>query len=207
MQLQLEGLAGDNEANPVRLARLKVLAENCTACPLHKERINVVFGAGDCQNPDIMFVSEAPSGKDDLAGKPFSGSSRVRLKELLVKADLVGRTMYACSAVCCRPRDNKYPSDKELRACSGFLYDQIRCVRPKIIVAFGSCAATRLLGKAVEIEDCRGKWFEWEGIPAIATYHPAHLMKDLADFIKDQMKKDSDADFNKIKDRLNGYRE
>ncbi len=45
---------------------------DCTRCPLHEGRTNLVFGDG---NPKarLMFVGEGPGRDEDMQGKPFVG--------------------------------------------------------------------------------------------------------------------------------------
>ena len=44
----------------------------------------------------------------------------------------------------------------------------------------------------------RGRWHDWRGVPAIATLHPAALLRDGA------KKRDAWADLLKLKARLDG---
>jgi DNA polymerase len=63
--------------------------------------------------------------------------------------------------------------------CTPFLRQQIALIQPKLIVALGAIAAQYLLSTKTAIGSLRGKRFEYAdtGIPLIATYHPAYLLR------------------------------
>ena len=44
--------------------------------------------------------------------------------------------------------------------------------------------ATGLLGSDASIASMRGRLFRYQGIPAIVTYHPAYLLRNLPDKAK-----------------------
>ena len=59
-----------------------------------------------------------------------------------------------------------------------WLDGEMALARPKVIVALGSVALKYLLGPEARITRDRGRWFETKyGVPAIATYHPAYLLR------------------------------
>ena len=66
----------------------------------------------------------------------------------------------------------------EATTCSQFLLKQIDIVRPKIIVALGSTAATYLLGVRQPLSALRGQWLAARGAKVAVTYHPAFLLRD-----------------------------
>jgi DNA polymerase len=70
-------------------------------------------------------------------------------------------------------------ADGEGRFCAQhWLDEEMALVRPRVIVARGSVALKYLLGPEGRITRDRGRWFETKyGVPAIATYHPAYLLR------------------------------
>ena len=54
-------------------------------------------------------------------------------------------------------RLHKKPSPAEVRACKPWLMEEIRLVKPKVIVALGATAAQALLGKEFRVTQHRGK--------------------------------------------------
>ena len=52
------------------VARLRLEARTCTACPLWRSATQTVFGEGD-PRAAVMLVGEQPGNAEDLAGRPF----------------------------------------------------------------------------------------------------------------------------------------
>ncbi len=79
----------------------------------------------------------------------------------------------------CRPKGNRTPTVEEGRACAQhWLDEKLALVKPRAIVALGSVALKYLMGPEGRITRDRGRWFETKyGVPAIATYHPAYLLR------------------------------
>lgn len=69
------------------------------------------------------------------------------------------------------------PHKEEIAACSPYLEEQIRRVRPRVIVCLGSSAARALLGPEVKISKVRGQWFERNGMKILPTFHPAAVFR------------------------------
>jgi DNA polymerase len=86
-------------------------------------------------------------------------------------------SVYICNVVKCRPPNNRTPLADEVAACSPFLDGQIAAVSPRVIVALGKPAVSRLLGRDVPITKVRGTWLEYRGIPMLPTFHPAFVLR------------------------------
>lgn len=172
--------AGTAETTPPALDLDGVRAElgDCTRCRLASTRTQIVFGSG---NPDarILFVGEGPGRDEDRQGLPFVGRAGELLTDIIQKGMKIDRSdVYICNVVKCRPPDNRNPEPEEVAACSPFLIQQIEAVRPEVIVALGKFAAQTLLESATPITRLRGRWHEYQGIPLMPTFHPAHLLRN-----------------------------
>ncbi len=77
-------------------------ARDCTRCPLHQSRTNVVFGAGHA-DADLMFVGEAPGRTEDERGLPFVGQAGKLLDKLLGEIGLARSDVFICNTLKCRP--------------------------------------------------------------------------------------------------------
>jgi DNA polymerase len=75
------------------------------------------------------------------------------------------------------PPDNRNPQLNEITACFPYLRRQIELIQPKLIVTLGKIASDTLLGSEATIASLRGKVHAYHGIPLIATYHPAYLLR------------------------------
>jgi DNA polymerase len=155
---------------------------DCTRCRLHQGRTNLVFGVGNPQ-AKVVFVGEGPGADEDAQGIPFVGRAGQLLTQMIENTaakegiPLQRAGVYICNVVKCRPPENRTPERDEMDTCSSFLFRQLEAIRPKAICALGSTAAKALLNTTTGITQLRGKWHDWRGIPVMATYHPAFLLR------------------------------
>ncbi len=170
---------------------LRARCETCRDCPLWETRTNVVFGVGNPET-DVMFVGEGPGENEDLQGEPFVGRGGKLLDKYLEAVDLDRKTnIYIANIVKCRPPKNRDPQPAEQDACIKWLREQVRVIRPKIIVCLGRIASQRLISPDFLVTRQHGEFIEKSGILFMGTYHPAALLRNpnnkpeaLEDFIK-----------------------
>jgi DNA polymerase len=156
----------------------------CDACGLCKRRKQAVPGVGDRQ-ADWLFVGEGPGAEEDERGEPFVGQAGRLLDNMLGTINLKrGEDVYIANAVKCRPPNNRTPEAAELAACFPYLSRQIKLIKPRLIVALGRPAAQALLNQEIKIGAVRGKLFSHASIPVVVTYHPAYLLRNMADKAK-----------------------
>lgn len=161
---------------------MDALRETCLACQkcgLAATRTKVVFGVGPVPS-DIVFVGEGPGQQEDLSGEPFVGAAGKLLDEMLSIIDLGRHNCYICNIVKCRPPQNRDPMEEEQDACIGYLTEQLRLLRPRMIVCLGRIAAMRLIREDFRITREHGQWTEKDGIWYSALYHPSALLRDVA---------------------------
>lgn len=60
----------------------------CNKCELAKSVINKVVWRGTSENPDIVFVGEAPGNSEDICGTPFVGRSGKELDKMIEYMEL-----------------------------------------------------------------------------------------------------------------------
>jgi uracil-DNA glycosylase family 4 len=163
---------------------LRDFVRSCNACGLCKQRKQAVFGVGNESAP-WLFVGEGPGADEDEQGDPFVGQAGKLLDAMLAAIGIArGREAYIANVVKCRPPGNRTPSAEETAACAPFLDRQIELLRPRLIVALGKTAATRLLGTEASLASLRGKVHQYKGTPLIVTYHPAYLLRSLPEKAK-----------------------
>ncbi len=158
------------------LEKLNRACSNCDRCFLSQKRKRVVIGKGKIK-PDIAIVGEAPGKQEDKAGQPFVGESGKFLLKML-KAIQLDSSVYFTNIVRCRPPDNRKPTAEEIKACQPYLIDELRLIKPKIIICAGATAVAGLTGKREIITSLRGKWLDWEGIAVMPIFHPAYLLRN-----------------------------
>ncbi len=176
------------------LAELARLAAACTRCPLHAGRSHSVFADGS-PTAKLMFIGEGPGRDEDLQGRPFVGRSGQLLDKMIVAMQFRREDVYIANIVKCRPPDNRQPTEEEGAACLPYLVRQIEIVQPKVLVLLGATAVGWLLGKT-GVSKLRGHWHEFQGIPAMPTFHPAYLLRN------PPAKKDAWADLKKVMQAL-----
>ena len=150
----------------------------CVACDLHATRTQTVFGSGN-QQADWMVIGEAPGAEEEQQGTPFMGQSGQLLTAMIEAMGLKREQVYITNVLKCRPPENRDPDADEMMACHSFLRRQIALLQPKVILAVGRVAAQNILDSTELMKDLRGKVFEYKdsGIPVVATYHPAYLLR------------------------------
>ncbi len=157
------------------LMALNQLASSCTNCPLCEQRTNVVFGDGN-PNADLMFIGEGPGYHEDMQGIPFVGDAGNLLTKMITAMQYSRTEVYITNIVKCRPPNNRNPQDTEAMSCMPYLNRQIELIKPKVIVLLGAVPLKQLLNRT-GINKNRGQWLNYQGIPVMATFHPAYLLR------------------------------
>lgn len=171
----------------------------CRACSLCETRTNCVFGTGN-PNADLMFVGEAPGEQEDLSGTPFVGRAGQLLDKFLYAVDIPREDVYIANILKCRPPKNRDPLPAEEDACIEYLREQVRLIRPKIIVCLGRISAMRLIKPDFKITKEHGQWFEKGQFLMTAVYHPALLLRD------PRRKEDMLVDMKAVKEKLDSLK-
>jgi DNA polymerase len=161
---------------------------DCRACGLCAKRKQAVPGVGD-ENAAWLFIGEGPGADEDERGEPFVGQAGRLLDAMLAAIGLErGEDVYIANAVKCRPPGNRTPENAEMAACFPYLKRQIALIRPRLIVLLGRAAVNSVLGEDRTLSSLRGKTLNYRDgdrdIPALVTYHPAYLLRNLPDKAK-----------------------
>jgi DNA polymerase len=167
----------DEVAGLESLAAVAGVVASCRKCPLCEGRTHTVPGEGD-PAARLMLVGEGPGQTEDETGRPFVGAAGNLLDSILTAIEIPRERVFIANVVKCRPPRNRTPLPEEQEACLPYLRRQIELVRPKVLVALGATAAAALLGTKKSLGELRGKVHRWGGIPLIATYHPAALLRN-----------------------------
>ena len=159
------------------LQQLAASMNDCKGCRLCEERRSVVFGAGPADTR-VMLIGEGPGQNEDEQGLPFVGRAGQLLDRMLDAVDLSReRNVYIANMVKCRPPKNRDPQPDETEACIGFLREQVRLIRPKIIVCLGRIAAQRLISPDFRVTRQHGEFFMKNGTLMMGTLHPSALLR------------------------------
>jgi uracil-DNA glycosylase len=155
----------------------------CRKCRLWQGAHNAVPGEGPV-NAKVMLVGQNPGAEEDKAGRPFVGRAGKYLDKVLTKTGLCRDNTFVTNVVKHISPKNRKPLPDEIAACTPYLLEQIKKIKPKIIVLMGTVA--------------------WQvprvaGIKCVETYHPSAAMR----FTK--MKKKFEADFVLLSETLRSH--
>ncbi len=163
-----------------RLDALAAAVCDCKRCKLSDSRRHLVFGTG-AETAAVMLVGEAPGEQEDLQGKPFVGPSGQLLDLYLNAVGLDrGKNVYIANILKCRPPYNRDPAPEEIGVCLPWLREQVKIIRPAVIVCLGRIAATTLISPDFRVTRQHGQFFEKGGIDFMGTFHPSALLRDPA---------------------------
>jgi DNA polymerase len=182
------------------LDELYLRCKSCNKCELGATKTNCVFGVGN-PNAELMFVGEAPGEQEDLSGTPFVGRAGQLLDKFLYAVDIPREDVYIANILKCRPPKNRDPQPAEEDACIGYLREQVKLIKPRIIVCLGRIAAMRLIDPNYKITKEHGTWVKKGNYLMTAVYHPALLLRD------PRRKEEMLTDMKMIKEQLDLMRE
>lgn len=166
-------------------------------CTLGETRTKLVFGVGN-EHADIMFVGEVPGENEDKIGEPFVGKAGQLLDKYLEVIDLDRKkNIYIANMVKCRPPQNRDPLPDEEEACIIWLREQMRFIKPKIIVCLGRISAQRLITPDFKVTRQHGEFIKKGNTLFMGTFHPAALLRNPA------QKPDALSDFQALRDKIN----
>jgi DNA polymerase len=167
-----------------RLDALREAVKVCRKCEhLADFRTQTVFGIGN-PNAELMFVGEAPGADEDKQGEPFVGRAGELLTKIINAMGLSRDDIYIANVLKCRPDmepgapGNRPPTAEEMQRCLPYLREQIAIIQPRVLVALGKTAMAGLTGADEAMGAMRGRWFKFENIPLLATYHPSYLLRN-----------------------------
>ena len=174
-------------AEPIAYRSLTALAQaeaQCSRCPLYKNATHVVPGEGS-PRARVMMVGEQPGDKEDLEGRPFVGPAGRMLDRAIAEAGLDRRKIFVTNAVKHfkfeqrgKRRLHKKPNAYEIDRCRWWQEQELRIIRPELVVALGATALRSLTGKPTAIVKLRGRAIPLaDGTPLIATIHPSYLLR------------------------------
>ena len=166
------------------LGELRAQADGCRRCPLWRDATQTVFGEGP-ENAKIVFVGEQPGDQEDLAGRPFVGPAGRVFDEVIEQAGIDREKLYVTNAVKHfkfvprgKRRLHQKPNAGEVSACRWWIDNELKMIKPELVVAMGATAAQSLLGKAVPITRMRGQTVTREdGLKVFLTIHPSFILR------------------------------
>ena len=137
-------------------------------------------------SPKVMLVGQAPGQVEAEGGRPFAGRAGKTLFRWFERAGIdeatARRKVYIAAVTRCYPgphpsgRGDRVPSPREQRACGIWLEQELRIIRPKLLIPVGKLAIARFL-PALPLDELIGRTHEVEhaggSCIAIPLPHPS----------------------------------
>jgi uracil-DNA glycosylase len=166
---------------------LKVLREaanSCRGCPLYGPATQAVFGEGP-RRARLMMVGEMPGDREDRAGHVFVGPAGREFDAALERAGIARSDAYVTNVAKHfkfrergKRRIHDTPKKSEVDACLPWLREELRLVKPQVVLFLGATAAKALLGPKFRVTKQRGEFVEPDFAPlATATVHPSSILR------------------------------
>ncbi|MFN2384046.1 MAG: uracil-DNA glycosylase [Gemmatimonadota bacterium] len=149
----------------------------CSRCELHATRTQAVWGSGSPRTT-LVVIGEAPGFHEDQQGEAFVGRAGQLLTKILEAIGFARDAVFITNILKSRPPGNADPLPHQVAACRPYLERQIELIGPAALLALGRHAARTLLEEDASMAALRGRVFQWRGVPLIATYHPAALLRN-----------------------------
>ena len=137
---------------PVLLERHREALDACRRCAHHDDVLPIL---ADARSPRAMLVGQAP-GKSEMTGRrAFSGRAGRTLFRWFEQAGLdetrARQLIYFAAVTRCYPgphpsgRGDRVPSGPERAACRSWLEDELRIIRPPLLILVGRLAIAEFL--------------------------------------------------------------
>ena len=176
------------------LKSLREAAAGCTACPLHENATQTVFGEG-LKRARLMLIGEQPGDREDIEGHPFVGPAGRILDEALDKAGIERADAYVTNVVKHfkwtpkgKRRIHQAPRAEEIKACAPWLAAELDVVDPELMVCLGATAVRAVIGSKARVMKDHGKLWESKlGRTAMPTLHPSAILRADPDDRNDAM--------------------
>ncbi len=134
---------------------------SCKKCRLWQGAKNAVIGEGPA-NAKVMLVGQNPGEEEDKVGRPFIGRSGKFLNKVLAKNGIRREDLFVTNIVKHLTPENRKPMPDEIASCAPHLLEQMRAIRPEVVVLLGAVAwqTPRI-----------------QGIEYVETVHPSAAMR------------------------------
>ena len=158
------------------MTRDQSVCRACVAAGYPLESLPVIAPGGGQR---AYLFGQAPGIVEGEERRPWRGRAGQTLRRWLeLEGDELYETFYCASVTRCYPgrpasgRGDRTPTPEEQRLCELWRDNELRLLRPALIVTVGGLAARRLLGLK-SVTEAVGLRFERDGVPVIPLPHPS----------------------------------
>ena len=153
-----------NEAKQIELSRHVARLLKCRRCP----RMQSTPVSGGAVVSDVMIIGQAPGPREPTLKRPFAHTAGKTLfrwfEQFCGMNEAAIRSQIYFAAVCrCFPGKNssgtdRVPAPDEIRNCSSWMEDEIRILRPRLIIPVGRLAILQFI-QCAKLQDVIGRRF------------------------------------------------
>jgi uracil-DNA glycosylase family 4 len=126
-------------------------------------------------NPDIMFIGEAPGANEDDQDEQFVGRSGAILREAIELLELSNVAFQ--NTIRCRPPGNKTPTKRQIEYCSQLLEEDLKEADPAVIVLLGNAPLSAVLG-VTGITAYNGQVIQRDNRTYVPAFHPSYILRN-----------------------------
>lgn len=159
----------------------------CTLCPFSKKDVckygvvPIEFG-----QTNVMVVGEAPGWEESKKHRPFVGASGRMLDSVFMKYGVNSKRLSWTNVSHCQPPFikggagevmSRADAEKYAAECP-WLDDEIKFLKPPLILAVGKKAWSRLVDKRESITKANATVRDVNGTKVVGCLHPAFVMRD-----------------------------
>jgi len=144
----------------------------------------------------VMVIGQAPGHRSVKKGRSFSGPGGSILQKWLEQAGFppgyLHEYTYLSSLTRCDPGRNprgngdRRPSPQEVALCRPYLTEELRLLRPKVVLLVGTMAIETFFGK-VRLEDVIGAYKEQDETLWLPLPHPSGVSRWLNEPVHQQL--------------------
>ncbi len=143
---------------PSTLESLFEYVSNCSLCELSKSKITFDFGRGDIKSK-ILFIT---LNNDYNTQREYNNYSRMIENELSININ----DIYMTNILKCTVKTSQNIGNDEVHKCLNYTEQQIRILKPELIVTFGS-AFKYLMNNNDDIIEVSGNLYKYTGINVV----------------------------------------
>ena len=171
--IEAPALSNVTQPSHETLSELKEWLASSAHLPLASTSARRILPHGP-ENASVMLLSDAPALEDYTAGRPIGGEAWELTQRMLQAIGIKPDEAYSASLSPMHAPGSRL-SEKDREDYAKIARQHIRLVAPKRLILFGDGPSRALLGK--RLVDARGHIHKLEGVRAVATFHPRHLIK------------------------------
>lgn len=152
---------------------LEKIARQISACKTCKnDKIGLPVPGEGSANARIVLIGEAPGKLESKTGRPFIGRAGKLLRSMLTEVGISDSIVYITSPVKYLPK-HVTPTINEIEHGRIHLNEQLKIIKPKLVVLMGRVACLALLNENCSVASDHGKIIKRDETLYFISYHPA----------------------------------